>query len=90
MEEKIKNYLKQTLLSLIPASQRRRRVMRARTASAARRITRIQTGMPPPQSTPVHGTFARSRTPHGGYRRSHYLARPLRDTRAGQQMFRIT
>lgn len=90
MEEKIKNYLKQTLLSLIPAGHRRSRSMRARTAKAASRVTRIQTGMPPPHSTPVHGTLARRRDPHHGYGRSHYLPGPLRDARVARQMFRIT
>ncbi|MBB1472585.1 MULTISPECIES: hypothetical protein [unclassified Luteimonas] len=90
MEETIKNYLKQTILSLIPASHRRTRTLSAQGALAARRIARIQTGMPPPASTPIHGALARRRAPHHGYGRSHYRARPLRDAGIVQPMFRIT
>jgi hypothetical protein len=46
--------------------------------------------MPRIHAMPVDGRLPRRRAPHHGYGRSHYLPRPLRETRAAQPIFRIT
>ncbi|MGY0611147.1 MULTISPECIES: hypothetical protein [unclassified Luteimonas] len=90
MEEEIKNYLKQSFLSLIPGSRRRHHDTRSH-AAPAQSITRIQAGIPQAHSTPAHVKMAyRRRRSLPGYTHASYLSRPLRDSRAGQPMFRIS
>lgn len=92
MEEKIKNYLKQSFLSLIPGSRRRHRNSRTRShAVSSLSITRFQAGIPQPPPAPAHVKMAyRRRRSAPGYTHASYLSRPLRDSRRGQPMFRIS
>jgi len=56
-------------------------------------ITRLQSGLPqsfPATITADDGHRNRRRSPHPGYARGRYLARPMHAVGSSQRMFRIT
>lgn len=92
MEETIKHYLKQSLLSLIRGNHSRQRNAHSRShAISPVGITRIQAGLPQaaPMAARVNPAYRRRRS-LPGYTQASYLSRPLREQRRGQPMFRIS
>lgn len=83
-------HIRNSLMSLyFPRKAAPARRGRARSTPATS-ITRLQAGMPQARPVPAQANATRRRrSPHPGYSRGSYLARPAHAASLGPRMFRI-